>query len=90
MKDKLKTILDSALVLIIFSSIICGLLYLSKVSGCKDSDDYSNESTNDDTDINPRMKQGIDSIYYDDSMYVISTKIDSVYKWHRYTHLKNK
>jgi hypothetical protein len=76
----MKKILDALKVIGTIILVFGCWYYLSKLKGCSDEDnpDAGNVS---DTDVNPLTKQGIDSILYNDSMYIITTKIDCVYKW---------
>jgi hypothetical protein len=52
-------------------AVIC-LVRLFFIQGCK--------STKVDVSDNPRDKNGVDTIYSDDSVYIINFKIDSAFK----------
>ena len=62
--------------------IFLGILFLSSTVFLWKKKSFNNtaEDRSDDDNENPRKMKGIDTLYYDDSIYVIHFKIDSVFK----------
>ncbi len=78
-KDKLATIGT----VILLTGVVLGIGYVGTLKGCKDEPDYADQEND-----NPRKRVEKEKVYYNDSVFVISTQIDTAYKLDIHSHEK--
>lgn len=65
--------------------LMLNFCFLISISGCSDNSDSSNE-----VEINPRIPQKPEHKFYGDSVYIISTTIDTVYSFGQWIDLERR